>query len=160
MRSEWNLNILRTLRVLRTIKCSTSKHICVMLGCLHTFGHLCICVTFFGCVLETFWTNPQFRVRIEEIDKECASGQCPENILVSLMQKHENRYRSLVSNYFIGFSVLWSVLTKVKEYNSFGVHLLMVCYYSIFYFNRYHQGQVNLIKVSNTQRFNYSINYI
>uniref|UniRef100_A0A672NB30 Calpain-1 catalytic subunit-like n=1 Tax=Sinocyclocheilus grahami TaxID=75366 RepID=A0A672NB30_SINGR len=54
---------------------------------------------------ETFWTNPQFRVRIEELDEECASGQCPENILVSLMQIHENRYRSLVSNYAIGFSV-------------------------------------------------------
>ncbi|KAK2878551.1 hypothetical protein Q8A67_019342 [Cirrhinus molitorella] len=54
---------------------------------------------------ETFWRNPQFRVRIEELDDKCASGQCPENILVSLMQKHENRYRGLVSNYAIGFSV-------------------------------------------------------
>ncbi|KAL1258144.1 hypothetical protein QQF64_011388 [Cirrhinus molitorella] len=60
-----------------------------------------------GCInnKESFWTNPQFRVRIEELDAECASGQCPENILVSLMQIHENRYRSLVSNYGIGFSV-------------------------------------------------------
>ncbi|KAL0170488.1 hypothetical protein M9458_035084, partial [Cirrhinus mrigala] len=49
--------------------------------------------------------NPQFRVRIEKLDAECASGQCPENILVSLMQIHEKRYRSLVSNYGIGFSV-------------------------------------------------------
>ncbi|XP_050988469.1 calpain-1 catalytic subunit [Labeo rohita] len=52
-----------------------------------------------------FWMNPQFRVRIEELDAECASGQCPENILVSLMQIHEKRYRSLVSTYSIGFSV-------------------------------------------------------
>uniref|UniRef100_A0A672NJP2 Calpain-1 catalytic subunit-like n=1 Tax=Sinocyclocheilus grahami TaxID=75366 RepID=A0A672NJP2_SINGR len=60
-----------------------------------------------GCInnKDSFWTNPQFRVRIEELDEECASGQCPENILVSLMQIHENRYRSLVSNYSIGFSV-------------------------------------------------------
>uniref|UniRef100_A0A671QVC6 Calpain-1 catalytic subunit-like n=1 Tax=Sinocyclocheilus anshuiensis TaxID=1608454 RepID=A0A671QVC6_9TELE len=60
-----------------------------------------------GCInnKDSFWTNPQFRVRIEELDEECASGQCPENILVSLMQIHENRYRSLVSNYSTGFSV-------------------------------------------------------
>uniref|UniRef100_A0A9J7XZD6 Zgc:162184 n=2 Tax=Cyprinus carpio TaxID=7962 RepID=A0A9J7XZD6_CYPCA len=60
-----------------------------------------------GCInnKDSFWTNPQFRVRIEALDEECASGQCRENILVSLMQIHENRHRSLVSNYFIGFSV-------------------------------------------------------
>uniref|UniRef100_A0A8C2GTF6 Zgc:162184 n=1 Tax=Cyprinus carpio TaxID=7962 RepID=A0A8C2GTF6_CYPCA len=54
---------------------------------------------------DSFCTNPQFRVRIEALDEECASGQCPENILVSLMQIQENRYRSLVSNYSIGFDV-------------------------------------------------------
>ncbi|XP_059375309.1 calpain-1 catalytic subunit-like [Carassius carassius] len=54
---------------------------------------------------DSFWTNPQFRVRIEKLDEECASGQCLENILVSLIQIHENRYRSLASNYSIGFSV-------------------------------------------------------
>uniref|UniRef100_A0A8C2JWK8 Zgc:162184 n=1 Tax=Cyprinus carpio TaxID=7962 RepID=A0A8C2JWK8_CYPCA len=60
-----------------------------------------------GCInnKDSFCTNPQFRVRIEALDEECASGQCPENILVSLMQIHENRYRSLVSNYSIGFDV-------------------------------------------------------
>ncbi len=62
-------------------------------------------VWFKECLVDSFWTNPQFRVRIEELDKECASGQCPENILVSLMQIHENRYRSLVSNYYFGFNV-------------------------------------------------------
>ncbi|XP_073683668.1 calpain-1 catalytic subunit-like [Garra rufa] len=104
-----------------------------------------------GCInnKESFWTNPQFRVRIEELDAECASGQCPENILVSLMQIHENRYRSLVSNYSIGFSVyLVSInnnstgLTEnLTEYSDFGFHLLMVCF-MFFCFNRYHQRQV------------------
>ncbi|XP_043119011.1 calpain-2 catalytic subunit-like [Puntigrus tetrazona] len=63
---------------------------------------------------ETFWTNPQFRIRIEQLDEECASGQCPENILVSLMQLHENRYRSLVSNFSIGFSV-YLIPPEMKE---------------------------------------------
>ncbi|XP_052001093.1 calpain-1 catalytic subunit-like isoform X2 [Xyrauchen texanus] len=53
-----------------------------------------------GCInnRDTFWTNPQFRVRISE-------DSATENILVSLMQKHEDRHRSLNSNYAIGFSV-------------------------------------------------------
>ncbi|XP_016406732.1 calpain-1 catalytic subunit-like [Sinocyclocheilus rhinocerous] len=66
------------------------------------------------CNKETFWTNPQFRIRIEVLDEECARGQCPENILVSLMQKHENRYRSLVSNYSIGFSV-FAIPPEMKD---------------------------------------------
>lgn len=60
-----------------------------------------------GCLKhrDTFWTNPQFRVKIEELDEDCAGGQCPENILVCLVQIHEKRNRSLVSNFSIGFCV-------------------------------------------------------
>ncbi|XP_051723675.1 calpain-1 catalytic subunit-like [Ctenopharyngodon idella] len=69
-----------------------------------------------GCLnnKDSFWTNPQFRVRIEELDKACASGQCPENILVSLMQNHEKRYRSEVSNYSIGFGV-YAIPPEMKD---------------------------------------------
>ncbi|XP_067311193.1 calpain-1 catalytic subunit-like [Pseudorasbora parva] len=70
-----------------------------------------------GCLnnKDSFWTNPQFRVRIEALDKECAaSGQCPENILVSLMQNHEKRNRSEVSNYAIGFSV-FAIPPEMKD---------------------------------------------
>ncbi|XP_056101502.1 calpain-1 catalytic subunit-like [Rhinichthys klamathensis goyatoka] len=68
-----------------------------------------------GCLnnKDSFWTNPQFRVRIEELDKEC-SGQCPENILVSLMQNHEKRNRSEVSNYAIGFNV-FAIPPEMKD---------------------------------------------
>uniref|UniRef100_A0A8C2BBV8 Si:ch211-202f3.4 n=1 Tax=Cyprinus carpio TaxID=7962 RepID=A0A8C2BBV8_CYPCA len=54
---------------------------------------------------ETFWTNPQFRVKIYELNKECASDQCPENILVSLIQNHEKRNRKSQENFKIGFYV-------------------------------------------------------
>ncbi|XP_016406731.1 calpain-2 catalytic subunit-like [Sinocyclocheilus rhinocerous] len=54
---------------------------------------------------ETFWTNPQFRVKLDELDEECASGQRPENILVSLMQNHEKRNRKSQDNFYIGFYV-------------------------------------------------------
>ncbi|XP_051578860.1 calpain-2 catalytic subunit-like [Myxocyprinus asiaticus] len=55
--------------------------------------------------IETFWTNPQFRLRIEELDKDCASGKCPENILVSLMQNREIRHRKELPKFSIGFYV-------------------------------------------------------
>ncbi|TRY86943.1 hypothetical protein DNTS_002871 [Danionella cerebrum] len=60
-----------------------------------------------GCLnsKETFWTNPQFRVRVEALDKECSSGVCPENIMVSLLQNQESRFRSQANNRAIGFSV-------------------------------------------------------
>uniref|UniRef100_A0A672NIX3 Calpain-2 catalytic subunit-like n=1 Tax=Sinocyclocheilus grahami TaxID=75366 RepID=A0A672NIX3_SINGR len=54
---------------------------------------------------ETFWTNPQFRVKLNELNEECASGQSPENILVSLMQNHEKRNRKSQDNFYIGFYV-------------------------------------------------------
>ncbi len=56
-------------------------------------------------VIETFWTNPQFRVKIDELNDECASGQRPENILVSLIQNHEKRNRNSQENVNIGFYV-------------------------------------------------------
>ncbi|XP_052437307.1 calpain-1 catalytic subunit-like [Carassius gibelio] len=54
---------------------------------------------------ETFWTNPQFRVKIDELNEECARGQRPENILVSLIQNHEKRNRKSQQNLKIGFYV-------------------------------------------------------
>ncbi|KAI1895883.1 hypothetical protein AGOR_G00111340 [Albula goreensis] len=60
-----------------------------------------------GCLnhIDTFWTNPQYRVRIEKLDEECEDLQGPNNMLLSLMQKPDKRNRRLVSNIHIGFSV-------------------------------------------------------
>ncbi|KAK7153306.1 hypothetical protein R3I93_011263 [Phoxinus phoxinus] len=55
--------------------------------------------------IETFWKNPQFRVRIEELSKDYTHEEGAENILVSLMQNHEKRNRSSQNNYMIGFYV-------------------------------------------------------
>nr|XP_055028266.1 calpain-1 catalytic subunit-like [Misgurnus anguillicaudatus]XP_055028267.1 calpain-1 catalytic subunit-like [Misgurnus anguillicaudatus] len=69
-----------------------------------------------GCIYnrDTFWTNPQFRVRIEELDEECAGGQYPENILVSLIQINEKRNRSLASERSIGFYV-FAIPPELKD---------------------------------------------
>ncbi|XP_029981764.1 calpain-1 catalytic subunit-like [Sphaeramia orbicularis] len=57
-----------------------------------------------GCLNnpESFWTNPQYRVKIYNEDKESVSEK---NVLVSLMQKPDKRNRRMVKNLHIGFSI-------------------------------------------------------
>lgn len=55
--------------------------------------------------IGSVWKNPQFRVKIEKPGEDCAGGEYPENILVSLMQNRENRHRKQNPHLFIGFFV-------------------------------------------------------
>ncbi|XP_023279840.1 calpain-1 catalytic subunit-like [Seriola lalandi dorsalis] len=57
-----------------------------------------------GCMnnRDSFWTNPQYRVKIDGPYSETDGGK---NMLVSLMQKPDKRNRRLVQNVHIGFSV-------------------------------------------------------
>uniref|UniRef100_A0A3B4ULQ0 Calpain-1 catalytic subunit-like n=1 Tax=Seriola dumerili TaxID=41447 RepID=A0A3B4ULQ0_SERDU len=57
-----------------------------------------------GCMnnRDSFWTNPQYRVKIDGPYSEKDGGK---NMLVSLMQKPDKRNRRLVQNVHIGFSV-------------------------------------------------------
>uniref|UniRef100_A0A672NB20 Si:ch211-202f3.3 n=1 Tax=Sinocyclocheilus grahami TaxID=75366 RepID=A0A672NB20_SINGR len=52
---------------------------------------------------NTFCKNPQFWLRINEIDKACEQGQ--NNVLVSLIQKPDKRHRRRVAHHGIGFYV-------------------------------------------------------
>lgn len=54
---------------------------------------------------DSFWTNPQFRVKIDKLLSDCSAGPDEKNMLVSLMQKPDKRNRRLVKNLHIGFSV-------------------------------------------------------
>ncbi|KAL7862048.1 hypothetical protein SRHO_G00134890 [Serrasalmus rhombeus] len=63
---------------------------------------------------DTFWTNPQFQVRINKMNKACEQTQGP-NILVSLMQKPDKRNRHLIRKLFIGFSI-FKVPSEMKGY--------------------------------------------
>ncbi|KAM9341659.1 calpain-1 catalytic subunit-like [Symphorus nematophorus] len=60
-----------------------------------------------GCMndLDSFWTNPQYRVKIDKLSSGCAETQGEKNMLVSLMQKPDKRNRRLVKNLHIGFAV-------------------------------------------------------
>uniref|UniRef100_A0A8C9X7H2 Calpain catalytic domain-containing protein n=1 Tax=Sander lucioperca TaxID=283035 RepID=A0A8C9X7H2_SANLU len=57
-----------------------------------------------GCMnnKDSFWTNPQFRVKI---DGEYLETDGEKNVLVSLMQKSDKRNRHLVQNLHIGLAV-------------------------------------------------------
>ncbi|XP_041809113.1 calpain-1 catalytic subunit-like isoform X2 [Chelmon rostratus] len=58
-----------------------------------------------GCMNnpESFWTNPQYRVTVENDD--CAWQEGVKNVLVSLMQKPDKRNRRLVNNLHIGLTI-------------------------------------------------------
>ncbi|XP_073340053.1 calpain-1 catalytic subunit-like [Pagrus major] len=60
-----------------------------------------------GCMnnRDSFWTNPQYRVKIDKLLSECSAAPDEKNMLVSLMQKPDKRNRRLVQNLHIGFSV-------------------------------------------------------
>uniref|UniRef100_A0A8C5DNK6 Calpain-1 catalytic subunit-like n=1 Tax=Gouania willdenowi TaxID=441366 RepID=A0A8C5DNK6_GOUWI len=60
-----------------------------------------------GCINnpDSFWCNPQYRVKVEDLVGECAKTSGENNMLLSLMQKPDKRNRRLVKNLFIGFSI-------------------------------------------------------
>lgn len=57
---------------------------------------------FFIYLADSFWTNPQYRVRVVDNNSE-KTGE--KNMLLSLMQKPDKRNRRLVQNLHIGFTV-------------------------------------------------------
>lgn len=57
------------------------------------------------CLSDSFWTNPQYRVKIDKLLSECSTKQGEKNMLVSLMQKPDKRHRRLIKTLHIGFSV-------------------------------------------------------
>lgn len=63
---------------------------------------------------ESFWTNPQYRVKVDKLLSECSSSANDKTMLVSLMQKHDIRNRRQVQNLHIGFSVFQVSLTNSR----------------------------------------------
>lgn len=54
---------------------------------------------------ESFWVNPQYRVKVDKLLGGCSSSSGEKTMLVSLMQKPDKRNRRLVQNLYIGFTV-------------------------------------------------------
>ncbi|XP_077094289.1 calpain-1 catalytic subunit [Siphateles boraxobius] len=72
-----------------------------------------------GCMnhSDTFFTNPQFWLKINEMDRGCEQGQ--SNVLVSLIQKPDKRNRRLASHHGIGFCV-FAVPPEMRSEGKFG----------------------------------------
>ncbi|XP_067311188.1 calpain-1 catalytic subunit [Pseudorasbora parva] len=72
-----------------------------------------------GCInnLDTFCSNPQFWLKIDELDKNCDQGQ--NNVLVSLMQKPDKRNRRRAAHHGIGFCV-FAVPPEMRSEGKFG----------------------------------------
>ncbi|XP_029930451.1 calpain-1 catalytic subunit-like [Myripristis murdjan] len=64
-------------------------------------------ITAGGCLNDpdSFWINPQYRVKVVDSHDECAEKQEGVSFLVSLMQKPDKRNRRLVTNLYIGFYI-------------------------------------------------------
>ncbi|XP_041669103.1 calpain-1 catalytic subunit-like [Cheilinus undulatus] len=79
------------------------NHSCHWKSSLHE-GRWVAGTTAGGCMnnRDSFWTNPQYRVRI---DDDYSEKHGKKNMLVSLMQKPDKRNRRLVQSLHIGFSI-------------------------------------------------------
>uniref|UniRef100_A0A668AFF7 Calpain catalytic domain-containing protein n=1 Tax=Myripristis murdjan TaxID=586833 RepID=A0A668AFF7_9TELE len=73
-------------------------------------------ITAGGCLNDpdSFWINPQYRVKVVDSHDECAEKQEGVSFLVSLMQKPDKRNRRLVTNLYIGFYIFEVNYKSVK----------------------------------------------
>lgn len=62
--------------------------------------------TFCMCPTDTFWTNPQYRLRLLEEDDDPDDNEDVCTFVVALMQKNKRRERKMGANLFtIGFAI-------------------------------------------------------
>ena len=55
---------------------------------------------------DTFWTNPQYRLRLLEEDDDPEDNEVACSFVVSLMQKNRRKERKMGANLFtIGFAI-------------------------------------------------------
>lgn len=66
----------------------------------------------FFFLADSFWINPQYRVKVDKLLSGCSSSSDEKTMLVSLMQKPDKRNRRLVKNLHIGFTI-FEVSVKV-----------------------------------------------
>lgn len=58
------------------------------------------------CFIETFWTNPQYRLQLYEEDDDPENGEVVCTVVVALMQKGRRMQRHQGARFLtIGFSI-------------------------------------------------------
>lgn len=66
----------------------------------------CIYYLYIPLCVDTFWTNPQYRLRLQEEDDDQDNSEVACSFVVALMQKNRRKERKLGANLFtIGFSI-------------------------------------------------------
>lgn len=65
--------------------------------------------------LDTFWMNPQFVIKLDEVDDDPNDGEEGCTVIVGLMQKNRRRMKKMGQDMeTIGFAIY-----DVKSYNEF-----------------------------------------
>ena len=59
-----------------------------------------------GAVPDSFWKNPQFVIKLEEVDDNPSDGEKGCTVIVGLMQKYKRRMRKMGEDLeFMGFAI-------------------------------------------------------
>lgn len=82
---------------------------------------------------DTFWTNPQFVIRLEEEDDDPDDGEAGCSLLVGLIQKNRRRMRKMGEDmHTVGFAIYEvSESPQMDPFHVLSADWLLICRHSL-----------------------------